>query len=168
MTALVAIVVLAVVAALFVLAPLAQRRPAPRDGAAGRSGDGTRPSAGATTTTAQPRGTGAALHPLPSGGGTTERVALEELELDRAMGKLGEQDYQRLRAQVVAAATCAAPDTMGGGSDPAASPVRPPLEDEAEAVIMAQRTAIRRCGACGDRPEPAAAFCSTCGKPIEG
>jgi hypothetical protein len=168
MTALVVIAVLAVVAALFVLAPLARRSTAPRDGYPGGPGAGTTPPAGAPATPPQPRATGAARRPTARGGDTTERAALEELELDRAMGKLGEQDYQRLRAQVVAAATREGTDTMSGGTNPAASPVREPLEEEAEAVITAQRTATRRCGACGDRPEPAAAFCSSCGRPIEG
>ena len=42
------------------------------------------------------------------------------------------------------------------------APALPP--DEAEAMIERYRGVVAVCPACGERPEPAAQFCSSCGR----
>lgn len=140
------------------------------------------------------RSTGVESAPSPTA------AELEELELDRAMGKLDEADYQRLRGAVEARARVARPsaapspvagtpwraDTAPDGeSDASALPAdaassatsqpttplpasRPDLVAEAERLIRAQRAQEVSCGTCGPRPEPAARFCSHCGRAIGG
>ncbi|MCC7322941.1 MAG: zinc ribbon domain-containing protein [Gemmatimonadaceae bacterium] len=114
---------------------------------------------------------------------------LEELELDRAMGKLSDSDYQRIRAALesrlrgtpaASAPRRATPPAPGAvqATSPAAPTAVPPvsvaaavpadLADEAERLIAAERAQVVQCGTCGPRPEPAARFCSTCGRAIGG
>jgi hypothetical protein len=137
--------------------------------------------------------------------------ALEELELDLAMGKMGEADYRRLRSALerraltataatereavraaaeLAASELAASDTAESTVDragferaadgpvaeaaslssaPFASPLtvdRAAIEREAEARIAAERAHVVTCPDCGPRPEPAAPFCSNCGRAL--
>jgi hypothetical protein len=40
------------------------------------------------------------------------------------------------------------------------------VEDPVEAEIRRARTQLRVCPACGPRPEPAARYCSRCGRPL--
>ncbi len=93
-------------------------------------------------------------------------LALKEIEFDRATGKLSETDYKALKAKYSRAALDAmqaeeaAPAAV---SAPAAAPED--LLDAAEAAV--QRIKQRGqpvCPVCGPRPEPAAAFCSSCGR----
>jgi hypothetical protein len=149
---------------------------------------------------------------------------LEELELDRAMGKMGEQDYQRLRAAVESRmrrpstesrpGSFASPvtsaeeagdtipvalsdsavgsvradepvtDAVGSVSAPTASSTSvdfqsssspassasatdlAALATEAERLIRAERARVVTCAECGARPEPAAHFCSKCGRAL--
>lgn len=95
---------------------------------------------------------------------------LEELELDRAMGKLEEGDYQRLRAAIDARARTTTPSAAPSPVPVTPAPVgsAPDLEAEAERLIRAQRATVVSCGTCGPRPEPGARFCSHCGRAIGG
>jgi hypothetical protein len=90
----------------------------------------------------------------------TERAvdALREIEFDRATGKLSDDDYAALKSAYTAEAVQAM-----RASDAAAAP-----DDEAEALIERYRDAGVACPTCGERPEPAAAFCSSCGRRLSG
>ena len=84
--------------------------------------------------------------------------ALREIEFDRETGKLSDADYTELKARY----TQAAVDAMRRRE--AAGPVRAaPSDDELEAAIRAYRMGSA-CPDCGPRPEPDAAFCSSCGR----
>ncbi len=86
-------------------------------------------------------------------------VALREIEFDRATGKLSDADYADLKARYTERALAA----MRAASTTAGDP-----EDEAEAVVRAYRAQLRSCARCGPRPEPDAAYCSTCGLFLAG
>jgi len=120
----------------------------------------------------------------------TER---EELALDRAMGKLSDEDYTRMLAALEARARRAA-RAPGGGVTASAAPVAaaatsglpgavasapmtpapvapaPPasLAEEAERLVRAERASVVTCPECGPRPEPGARFCSSCGTALGG
>jgi hypothetical protein len=89
----------------------------------------------------------------------TERAvdALREVEFDRATGKLSDDDYAALRsaytAEAVQAMRAAPPMSVDASS----------AEDAAEALIQRYRGAVVDCPSCGERSEPAAVFCSSCG-----
>lgn len=115
----------------------------------------------------------------------TER---EELDLDRAMGKLSDADHARLVAALEARARrllaqesstpsppvpAATPDAEAPPRQSAApAPVSPAssatADDEAERLIRDARGAVVTCGTCGPRPEPGARFCSSCGSALGG
>ncbi len=79
---------------------------------------------------------------------------LAELELDRAMGRVSEADFQKWRGELEADVAPAA----------AATPVPASASARAEALIRQWRDAPRpTCPNCGLRPEPAARYCSNCG-----
>ncbi len=93
-------------------------------------------------------------------------LALKEIEFDRATGKLSDEDYAGLKAKYSAEAVEeirkeeAAAAAAAAGAGAAAEAV-----DAAEhAVQLAKRAALVVCSACGPRPEPAAVFCSRCGR----
>ena len=80
----------------------------------------------------------------------TSSDELSELELDRAMGRVSEEDYVKWRSELEMPA---APATV-----PAHSTTR------ADALVRQWRDAPRPvCPNCGIRPEPEARFCSNCG-----
>ncbi len=82
-------------------------------------------------------------------------LALKEIEFDRATGKLSDEDYAGLKAKYSAEAV-----EEIRKEEAAAEAV-----DAAEhAVQLAKRAALVACPACGPRPEPAAVFCSRCGR----
>src|SRR5690606_20414338 len=89
----------------------------------------------------------------------TERAvdALREVEFDRATGKLSDDDYAALKS----AYTAEAVEAMR-----ASNAVSAP-DDEAEALIARYREQVVRCPSCGERPEPAATFCSNCGRRLD-
>lgn len=131
------LIAIGVVAAAFILRPLVR----PRGTASPREAR-------------REKAPGAPASPLPL------PEELEELELDRAMGRVSEEDYQRFRAEIesaqpaVAAMEAPAPDET------------PPTDAEAraEALVRKWREAPRPvCPNCGERPEPAARYCSNCG-----
>lgn len=80
--------------------------------------------------------------------------ALREVEFDRATGKLSPQDYEALRS----AYTAEVVQAMRTEEQSAPPP------DEAEALIERFRGMVAVCPECGERPEPAAEFCSSCGR----
>ena len=80
--------------------------------------------------------------------------ALREVEFDRATGKLSDDDYAALKSAYTAEAVQAMRT-----SDSAVVP-----DDVAEALIERYRGLVVTCPTCGERPEPAAVFCSSCGR----
>jgi hypothetical protein len=73
-------------------------------------------------------------------------AALREIEFDRETGKISEGDYAALKTEYTAEAIVAlradAHEAIGADAGPA-------------------------CSDCGPRPEPDAAFCSSCGRRLE-
>jgi hypothetical protein len=102
--------------------------------------------------------------------------ALKEIEFDRETGKLSEQDYELLKSRyTMAALEALRADSGASGPEP--------VSDDIESMIAARVRTIRFasgstpsdapihpasstpvCSSCGPRPEPDAAFCSTCGR----
>lgn len=96
--------------------------------------------------------------------GDRERAvdALREIEFDRETGKLSDADYTALKASYTQRALVAMR---------AESELAPPHAADIDPVEMAvRRYRARRtaCPDCGPRPEPDAAYCSTCGLYLEG
>jgi cytochrome c-type biogenesis protein CcmI len=82
---------------------------------------------------------------------------LAELELDRAMGRVSEADFQKWRGELES-------DIAPGDE---ARPLPGSTSARAEALIRQWREAPRpTCPNCGLRPEPAARYCSSCGNPV--
>ena len=80
---------------------------------------------------------------------------LAELELDRAMGRVSEEDYARWRGALADAAPRSAESQTAATGD---ASVR------AEALVRRWKEAPRpSCPDCGVRPEPEARYCSNCG-----
>jgi hypothetical protein len=84
-------------------------------------------------------------------------VALREIEFDRVTGKLSDSDYDELKTRYTERALQA----MRSGA--AAVP-----DDAVEAAVLAYRARMRSCARCGPRPEPDAAYCSSCGLYLPG
>src|SRR5204862_7421404 len=88
-------------------------------------------------------------------------AALRDIEFDRATGKLSDTDYPQLKAayarQALADMRRTAPAAVASAE-----------HDELEAVIRAYRAERPACPQCGPRPEPDAAFCSSCGRYLPG
>ena len=90
--------------------------------------------------------------------------ALEEIEFDRATGRLSAVDYAALRAtyeQVLVAR----PET-DVPPDATAPAIARDLDAEAEAMVRRVREGKLACAVCGPRPELDAIFCSSCGRPL--
>ena len=81
--------------------------------------------------------------------------SLDEIELDRATGKLSEDDFHALRRAIMTERMPRA-DAQAASTTP----------DEAEALIARVRSEMAACPACGARREPAARYCSSCGQPL--
>ena len=97
--------------------------------------------------------------PLPAVSSDAPMAALEEIEFDRATGKLGDADYAVLKARYAAKAAAA---LAGTGVE---VPVLPDGSvDVAELAIRQVQASARICPGCGPRPEPDAGFCSSCGR----
>lgn len=93
-------------------------------------------------------------------------IALKDLELDRATGKLSDEDYEMLKARYAREAIAALRDEE---ARPAARGVV-----DVEALVAGRRRAtanargddpgtVLSCPRCGPRPEPDARCCSGCG-----
>jgi cytochrome c-type biogenesis protein CcmI len=128
------LIVLGVVAAAFVLWPLIRGR-----------GPGAPPPGPAAQ---------APVHP-------TAPDELAELELDRAMGRVSEADYERWRGELEADITAVEP------APPSAAKGTRDATGRAEDLVRQWREAPRpSCPTCGVRPQPEARFCSNCGAPL--
>jgi len=80
---------------------------------------------------------------------------LSELELDRAMGRVSDEDYARWRREL---------ETVPPTEAPTAVPPPADAPSRAEALVRHWSEVPRPvCPRCGVRPEPAARFCSNCG-----
>jgi hypothetical protein len=101
-----------------------------------------------------------------------------ELELDHAMGRLTDEDYEELRARVGPRPGVPAPSL---GEEPGQPSSAPPVEvaspgsarsdagvdERAEALVARYRDRSRTsCPNCGERPESGARFCSSCGQQL--
>lgn len=84
---------------------------------------------------------------------------LSELELDRAMGRISEADYTRFRRELDARVEENSPPEPSS-LDHATMGARERAE-----MLVRQWSAAQRpvCATCGQRPEPGARYCSTCG-----
>ena len=136
MNELVVVAAIGVVAAVFILRPLWRSR-----------GPATRRVASRESASVAP----------PAGAVASEELA--ELELDRAMGRVSEEDYQRWRGQIEAA-------VPGDQAGPPAVEAPVPADARAQAEALVRRwSEIPRphCPVCGERPEPEARYCSNCG-----
>ncbi len=108
---------------------------------------------------------------IPSDSGV---VALREIEFDRETGKLSDSDYLDLKQRY----TKIALDEMRAARERDADGAAPPADtaasaagaalDPVEAAIQRAREAQRACEVCGPRPEPDAAYCSSCGRYLAG
>jgi cytochrome c-type biogenesis protein CcmI len=86
---------------------------------------------------------------------------LAELELDRSMGRVSEQDYARFRDELEASGPAVTPEILPATRDESLQ--------KAEALVRRWKQAPRAtCKTCGVRPEPEAAFCSNCGAGLGG
>jgi hypothetical protein len=93
-----------------------------------------------------------------------------EIELDHAMGRLSDEDYEVLRRRVAEgqprvesvpreAPVPAATAIPAGSAD---------VDARAEALVARYRDRAQvACPSCGDRPEPGARFCSSCGQRLQ-
>lgn len=96
-------------------------------------------------------------------------AALKELDFDREMGKLSDDDYASLRAAYTSEALAALRDEAGEAGPPPAThgaTVDGGAADAAEALIAARarrREGAVACPRCGPRVEADAQFCSECG-----
>lgn len=130
--------------------------------------------------------------PAPARGTVSPRVeaaeddpavlALQEIELDREMGKLSEADYFALKAKYEAArrsrrAPPVAPVAVLTKQTISAAPPAPAraqgeagdreiLDRRAEELVRRWRQHSVRCPDCGERPEPDARYCSHCGRVV--
>ncbi len=105
---------------------------------------------------------------VPAGTGSDSALAaLREVEFDRETGKLSAEDYEELKATYMTEAVAAmrAEERQVGG---AAHGARTVSDDELEAVIRQFRISDMACSSCGPRPEPDAAYCSSCGRYLAG
>ena len=89
-------------------------------------------------------------------------AALREIEFDRETGKLSDEDYTSLKARYTGEGLAAL------RAESSAAAPGPDLE----AMIAARVRLLGgadppACGICGPRPEPDAAFCSTCGRRLD-
>ncbi len=89
-------------------------------------------------------------------------AALREIEFDRETGKLSDGDYASLKAKYTVPALAALrAESSGRGSAPDLEAMM------AARVRLLSGVAAPACPTCGPRPEPDAAFCSTCGRQLE-
>jgi cytochrome c-type biogenesis protein CcmH/NrfG len=84
---------------------------------------------------------------------------LAELELDRAMGRVSEEDFLKWRGELEAGEAVDERDAL-----PATEPKPANATARAEALVRKWSEAPRStCPNCGLRPEPEARYCSNCG-----
>ena len=122
------------------------------------------------------------VEPVPAARAGEEAVdALREIEFDRATGKLSDADYAALKSRYTAEALdamrAADADAITAEAITAeaitadavtADAVTPEASDLAEQAILRYRQRVVACELCGPRPEPGAAYCSSCGRYLPG
>lgn len=89
-------------------------------------------------------------------------LALRDVEYDREMGKLDEEDYRSLRREISAEALAAIE---------AVERSREPVMDPVEEEIARARAGLERgtaCASCGHVNAEGSRFCSSCGASLDG
>jgi hypothetical protein len=100
-------------------------------------------------------------------------AALKEIEFDRETGKLSDEDYAFLKSKYTGAALEAlrAEGPEDGLESASAGDVEALIAGRVRALRFAATSApagAPACPVCGPRPEPDAAFCSSCGCRLQG
>ena len=90
-------------------------------------------------------------------------AALREIEFDRATGKLSDVDYADLKVRYTEQAIVAM-RLEGSAGETGGITAESVNDEEIEAAVRAYRAGGCVCPTCGPRPEPAAVFCSNCGR----
>lgn len=100
-------------------------------------------------------------------------AALKEIEFDRAMGKLDDADYERMKAKYTAEALAAIREADAAAAPALVEPAvaQPPVGsgaggDAVEALVAAKRRAGKGrkfCTECGSELEGTGKFCVECG-----
>ena len=99
--------------------------------------------------------------------------ALKEIEFDRATGKLSDGDYESLKARYTAEAVAVMREEAGATATPARSaPRSPPVLSGLPVATCPVHGAPKEpgaefCSACGRRLQAASGFCGRCGAPLE-
>jgi hypothetical protein len=100
--------------------------------------------------------------------------ALKEIEFDRATGKLSDGDYESLKAQYTAEAVAVMREEAGAGTTPVPRPAprSPPVLSGLPVGTCPVHGAPKEpgaefCPACGRRLQEASGFCGRCGTPLE-
>jgi hypothetical protein len=94
--------------------------------------------------------------------------AIKELEFDRAMGKLSDEDFHemsgRLRARAVGLIRQL--DAGAGYREQIERDVAKKLETDARFKAAGAVSAAQQCAACAALNDPDARFCKKCGRPL--
>jgi hypothetical protein len=97
------------------------------------------------------------IRPNPEERRKADLSALLDLDFDFRTGKVSEEDYSTVRAQLV---TDAAKYIQAENSIE---------DDQLEAMIRARKASqalVQKCSNCGEKVEPDSCFCSQCGTPV--
>ena len=92
-------------------------------------------------------------------------TALRDLEYDRATGKLDDNDYEALKADLSHEALRHLADEPPDGAGPAVDRASRELEEEIEEIRRALREGLQ-CGGCGYLNGTGARFCGQCGEAL--
>lgn len=96
-------------------------------------------------------------------------LALRDVEMDYATGKLDEEDYRALRSELSHAALSAIQEVEIQQDVVELTGSNPRGSDQLEAEIAAARVGLeegRTCAPCGHVNVDGSKFCAACGKPI--
>jgi len=93
--------------------------------------------------------------------------ALKEIEFDRATGKLSDADYESLKAQYTAEALAVMREAGDVVPAPMSSPVTRLPSPACPVHGPPQEPGAEFCSACGRRLQDASGFCGRCGTPLE-
>jgi len=97
------------------------------------------------------------IRPNPKERQKADLSALLDLDFDFRTGKVSEEDYSTVRAQLVADAAEHIQLEKSTG------------DDQLEAMIRARKASqglVQKCSNCGEKVEPGSCFCSQCGTPV--